>query len=32
MQAADHIDSSRNHNAAMQLLADAGIYVLIVSL
>ncbi|KAJ0104214.1 hypothetical protein J7T55_001701 [Diaporthe amygdali] len=24
-----HIDSSRNHNAAMQLLADAGIYVLI---
>lgn len=31
MQAADHIDSSRNHNAAMQLLAEAGIYVLIVS-
>jgi hypothetical protein len=30
MQVADHIDSSRNHNAAMKLLAEAGIYVLIV--
>lgn len=26
---ADHIDSSRNHNAAMKLLSEAGIYVLI---
>lgn len=27
----DHIDSTRSHDAAMQLLADAGIYVLVVS-
>lgn len=29
MTVTDHIDSSRNHNAAMRLLAEAGIYVLV---